>query len=631
MDYENKDLNLDEEIDDIDEYDDVEDFDVEHIYTFDDFKEDYPGYLGKLNNHIRVFYNTYILVYNKKRIKLSKKEECLDTAKRCGYGMLLRHMLETISTSIATENGIEVCGRSVFERFQALKGQNISSFTPEIQKALEKLLNITNDIAHPHVIGDKTISYDDLKSFYENSFKSVLESHIAFMQSTLKSSKKHDFDVPKEILKNRKFALNYLVTLKKEAENFNVFNKTTHILTLGCLVRQLTESTANLWCYNNKVVPTDASTFENQINLSKVLSVLSTISRSARKGAFGTTALTPDVVSNLYELKDASNALMHVEKFGSGDLENQGKVLDSLYKSVKSECSPHIMKKKLAETESLRKKIIIPPKPRSPVLTVLLCGILGHLGAHHFYTKSYAKGFVYFFTFGFIIGPALDLWKIVKGKFRNSRRALLKRTLISRLLAFILLLCHISVIFSVLSKIDYDKVIERVKNFDPYDIITLKEHDSSLLMAENRISVLEASASSVLEGNDAKYGAGRCIDANLSTCWQEGVEGNGQGESLTFVFPENTEISQISILNGQFLSEKEYFGNTRASFITLDAGSKKYYIKLKDIMERQTFSFSSPVKTGNIRITFNSVYPGSQWFDLCITEIEFYKQGEAND
>ncbi len=631
MDYENNDLDLEEETDDIDEYDDIEDFDVEHIYTFDDFKNDYPGYLEKLNNHIRVFYNTYILVYGKKRIRLSKNEECLDVAKRCGYGMLLRHMLETISTSIATENGIEVCGRSVFERFQALKGQNISSFTPEIQKALEKLLNITNDIAHPHVTETKTMSYDDLRNFYETSFKSVLESHIAFMQSALKSSKKHDFDVPKEILKNRKLALNYLVSLKKEAENFNVFNKITHTLTLGCLVRQLTESSANLWCYNNRVVPTDASTFENQINLSKVLGILSSISRSARKTAFGTTALTPDVVSNLYELKDASNALMHVEKFGSGDLQNQGKVLDSLYKSVKSECSPHVMKKKLAETESLRKKIVIPPKPKSPIITVLLCGILGNLGAHHFYTKSYVKGAVYLVFFGFIVGPALDLWKIVKGKFRNVKGALLKKTFVSRLLAFVLLLCHIFIIYTLLSRIDYDKIIEKIKNFDPYDIIALKEYDNTLLLPENKISVLEASSSSTLDGNEAVYGAKCCTDGNTSTCWQEGVEGNGEGQSLTFVFAENVALSQISILSGQFLDQNAYLDNTRASFITLDAGGKKYFIKLNDIMERQTFGFSSPVETNNVKITFNSVYPGRVWSDLCITEVEFYKQGEAND
>lgn len=620
MDYDNKDLELEDEIDDYDEYDDVDDFDAEHIYTFDDFKEDNPAYLEKLNNHIRIFYNTYILVYNKKRIKLSKNQECLDTAKRCGYGMLLRHMLETISTSIATENGIEVCGRSVFERFQALKGQNISSFTPEIQKALEKLLNITNDIAHPHVIGDKIMSYDDLKYFYDNSFKSVLESHIAFMQSALKS-KTREFDIPKEIIKSRKLALNYLVTLKKEAENFNVFNKTTHILTLGCLVRQLTESTANLWCYNNKVVPTDASTFENQINLSKILSVLSTISRSARKGAFGTTALTPDVVSNLYELKDASNALMHVEKFGSGDLENQGKVLDSLYKSVKSECSPHMMKKKLSETESLRKKIVVPPKPKSPVITVLLCAFLGNFGAHHFYTKSYAKGIVYFIFGGFIIGPALDLWKIVRGRFRNSKRALLKRTFFSRFLAFILLLCHIFLIYTLFSRIDYNKLKQKIENFDPYDLICLDIYDSSLLDEQNKVLPVNVTASSVLEN----YVPLLCIDGNISTCWQEGTSGDGQGEFLTFIFPENTEISHISILNGQHLDYNAYSGNTRASFIELDANGKKYFIKLSDIMERQTFSFKTPITTDNITLKFTSVYPGLEWSDLCITEVEFYK------
>lgn len=602
------------------------DDEIQSGYSFEKFKTDYPKYLDSLNNYMKLIYNAYVLIHNKRFLKIKKSPQCLEIASKCGFGMLMRHAMETIVTSIATENGVEVGGRSVFERLAVLKGQNIPGYDNSKKAVLSKLLDLTNEIAHPHVLHTNTTTYAQLQSFYSDSFKNILETHILYIADIMKKSRTQDFGITKEVSKSRKQAYKYLSVLKNQLDNFNVFNKTTNILTQGCLVRQLTECTANLWGYNYGIVPTDVSTFENQINLGKVLDSLAHISRANRRTAFGSSALTSQVVSDLYDLKAVSNSIMHVDKFATGNLAKQGSELSKYYKVVKSECSPHVMNKKLSEADSLsstpRKKV----REKSPLLTTLLCGMLGWLGAHHFYMGSIAKGIIYLLFGGFIIGPTLDLLRILKGKFRNSRGLRMKKTPLSSLFAFILLAIHLFVLYSLGTKYIDKDFIEKIKNFDPAQLITLQKFDNSRLENLELVSVSDCTSSSHLETTKARYDAALCTDGSPYTCWQEGVAGNGEGESLTFTFSGKERISAISILNGKQASEKSFYSNARAAKVVIKIGNMRYYAELDDIMQRQTFGFASAKEAGEISIIIDSAYPGNVWEDLCISEIEFYKE-----
>lgn len=52
---------------------------------------------------------------------------------------------------------------------------------------------------------------------------------------------------------------------------------------------------------------------------------------------------------------------------------------------------------------------------------LLLCIFLGYIGAHQFYVGNIGKGLLYLFTCGlFSIGWAIDLAKIILGKFRDN-------------------------------------------------------------------------------------------------------------------------------------------------------------------------------------------------------------------
>lgn len=65
--------------------------------------------------------------------------------------------------------------------------------------------------------------------------------------------------------------------------------------------------------------------------------------------------------------------------------------------------------------------------PKSGCVTLLLCLFLGFLGAHRFYTGYIGMGFLYLFTGGvFLFGWIIDLFNILSGFFRDSKKRLIK-------------------------------------------------------------------------------------------------------------------------------------------------------------------------------------------------------------
>lgn len=58
--------------------------------------------------------------------------------------------------------------------------------------------------------------------------------------------------------------------------------------------------------------------------------------------------------------------------------------------------------------------------PKSKVVALLLCILLGGIGAHYFYVKRIGMGILYLFTFGlFGIGWLVDIIRIACGTFRD--------------------------------------------------------------------------------------------------------------------------------------------------------------------------------------------------------------------
>ena len=152
-----------------------------------------------------------------------------------------------------------------------------------------------------------------------------------------------------------------------------------------------------------------------------------------------------------------------------------------------------------------------------------------------------------------------------------------------------------------------------------YERFTLEKNKFGAAMASSYIK----------SGNLTSGTTGRAFDGNPKTCWQDGVDGYGEGEWLLTYNSDSSavEVSSVTVYNGyqneKYNTEKKdmYKYNSRVKAFTLefDDGSTETFT-LKDKKDAQTFKFDKR-ETCYVRFTVNSVYKGSKYKDTCIGEI----------
>lgn len=137
-------------------------------------------------------------------------------------------------------------------------------------------------------------------------------------------------------------------------------------------------------------------------------------------------------------------------------------------------------------------------------------------------------------------------------------------------------------------------------------------------------------ASSVLAAQGkASYDPQKATD-NKPTAWVEGMPDHGVGESISMRYPmleKDEPINSITIFNGFQKSESLYKKNSRVKTLRLLVnGTPAYDLQLADTMKGQSFSID--IVPGDrlpviITLQIMAVYPGEQYTDTAITEIQF--------
>ena len=135
--------------------------------------------------------------------------------------------------------------------------------------------------------------------------------------------------------------------------------------------------------------------------------------------------------------------------------------------------------------------------------------------------------------------------------------------------------------------------------------------------------VKDVSASSYLSEKNIKHVPDRIMDGDTTTAWVEGVEGNGEGESITFTFGDLYVVSDIKIWNGYQKSEDLYYKNARTSELELEfSDGSTERISLQDMASGfQEFALERHV-TSYVKVKIVSTYDGSKYGDTVISEIE---------
>lgn len=121
------------------------------------------------------------------------------------------------------------------------------------------------------------------------------------------------------------------------------------------------------------------------------------------------------------------------------------------------------------------------------------------------------------------------------------------------------------------------------------------------------------------------------VDGNLETSWQEGVDGDGLGESVMLDFGCDVEIMYIEMYLGNHRSDEWFYKNNVPQQVTvacygLEDGSYEQFTVYKEEHQRGAtcVAFNRPVNAQQVELFIDSVYKGSMYDDTCIAEIKVY-------
>lgn len=135
--------------------------------------------------------------------------------------------------------------------------------------------------------------------------------------------------------------------------------------------------------------------------------------------------------------------------------------------------------------------------------------------------------------------------------------------------------------------------------------------------------VEDVTASSYLSEENIKHVPDLIMDGDTTTAWVEGVDGKGDGESITFTFGDLYAVSDIKIWNGYQKSEDLYYKNARPAELELEfSDGSTERISLQDMASGfQEFALERHV-TSYVKVKIVSTYDGSKYEDTVISEIE---------
>ncbi len=162
------------------------------------------------------------------------------------------------------------------------------------------------------------------------------------------------------------------------------------------------------------------------------------------------------------------------------------------------------------------------------------------------------------------------------------------------------------------------------------DIPISPELDNTKHYVQEDVQITKTIASSFLKGSSNKFDIDLTIDGREDTCWQDGVEGDGIGETLRYEF-DRALICKVVILNGNRRTESSYGENGRlakAKIYFYDSGELVHTenIDFSDgEMNASEFEFEEAVECDSIAIEVVDVYGGTKWRDTGVSEVGFVK------
>lgn len=144
-------------------------------------------------------------------------------------------------------------------------------------------------------------------------------------------------------------------------------------------------------------------------------------------------------------------------------------------------------------------------------------------------------------------------------------------------------------------------------------------------------SLATATASSTLPPDlGMTFGPSNLIDGRLETSWQPSAKGSsGVGESISFKFASAHRFARLEIANGyqyDWHGQDLFSMNARIRELKIEIGANALSFTFDDTARGYTSIPIEPPQLGtSIKLTVVSVFQGTRWPDLAVSDIEIFE------
>ena len=141
-----------------------------------------------------------------------------------------------------------------------------------------------------------------------------------------------------------------------------------------------------------------------------------------------------------------------------------------------------------------------------------------------------------------------------------------------------------------------------------------------------RLAVANAEQSSMASSGNYDYSAKSAADGDITSSWQEGVEGLGEGTGIKLSLDGTHKIRYIVLYLGNWRSDEMWQKNARPAKLSINLGDNQAKdVEFSDEKKAFCLSFDEPVEASFVSLYIEAGYAGSKWNDNCISEIELYE------
>lgn len=217
-------------------------------------------------------------------------------------------------------------------------------------------------------------------------------------------------------------------------------------------------------------------------------------------------------------------------------------------------------------------------------------------------------------TFIAIVFALFEIFILTEGKL-SIKNLGIRQAIVS----LILTVCMLASCYGILFYSDLTNVV----------IDTQKNNKENVTYENIHPSYAESSSYLSMDSSNT-YGPEYTIDGSNETCWQDGQDGDGIGETLTYYFDSPVTLDKIAVVNGRVNSEDKYYENNRIAEANVyyyldDENVGEQAISFKDVCSSDPSCFETDKKLecNKVVLEITHAFYGTKYQDLCVTEVLF--------